>query len=163
MLEIDPSPLDSVKGSKVSFIADKQAGQIWTLVTSNVWMLSIKPQRCPSSPSSPPHFAVRSNTLLLRSQQCCPDAIEQKQSSSLRAGSELTAKEGHYYFGWVWWEKHFPLLKQIWSWIQINLRLINSTMISYVNSYTVSQPWIHYIIKIFIALIDEMKWIRTWI
>ena len=42
--------------------------------------------------------------------------------------------------------KHFPSLKEIWSWIRNNLRLMNSTMISYVNSFPKIQPWFHDII-----------------
>ena len=47
---------------------------------------------------------------------------------------------------YVEWVKHFPSLKEIWSWIRNNLRLMNSTMISYVNSFPKIQPWFHDII-----------------
>ena len=63
----------------------------------------------------------------------------QQQLSSLKAVSWLQ-RRGDDYFGWV---KHFPSLKQIWSWIWNNLRLMNLTMISYVNSFPRIQPWFH--------------------
>ena len=47
-------------------------------------------------------------------------------------------RRGDDYFGWV---KHFRSLKQIWNWIRDNLRLMNSKMISYVNSFPRIQPW----------------------
>ena len=42
--------------------------------------------------------------------------------------------------------KTCSLTEQIWSWIQINSRLMNSTMISYVNSFLGIQPWIYNIL-----------------
>ena len=85
------------------------------------------------------------STRLLPSQQRRPVATEQQLHSRFKAGSKLTAKKGHDYFGWV---KTFLSLKQILGWIQINLRLINSTMILYRNSLAFIRihPWFHNIL-----------------
>ena len=64
-----------------------------------------------------------------------PRAIEQPPHSSLRVGSELTAKKGSLL---LWMSKTCSLTEtdlKLTQRVQINLRLMNSTVISYVNSF----------------------------
>ena len=79
---------------------------------------------------------------------CCRSSaawspLSSSQAAALGLAVSWLQRRGDDYFGWV---KHFPSLKQIWSWIRNNLRLMNSTMISYVNSFPRIQPWFHYIL-----------------
>ena len=62
-------------------------------------------------------------------------------SSTAAIGLEVSwlQRRVYYFFEWV---KYALSLKQIWSWIQIHSRLMNWTMISYVNSFIGIQPWI---------------------
>ena len=98
------------------------------------------------------------STQRLQSQQCSMVATEQQPRSSLRACNELTAKEGWWlhYFGWV---KHFPSQKRNWSWIRNNLRLMNSAMISYVNSFP-RIALISYINSIMNSYMISLLWIH---
>ena len=98
-------------------------------------------QRRPSSPSSPQHSAVLHNTRHLQQQQRSPIAIQQ-QHSSLRAGSELTAKKGSFKL-LLWMSKICSLTEtdlKLNPESRIHSRLMNSTMISYVNSFFGIQP-----------------------
>ena len=101
--------------------------KISILLTSSLAGLADLRPPCPHS------SAVRIIRRLL-SQQRRMVATEQQQHNNLMACSKLTAKKG-----WLllWMCRTFSLTEKIWSWILINLRSMNLTIISYVNSFIV--------------------------
>ena len=103
-----------------------QAQLILTPVTSIMCLQGLPHLSC---------FAVCSTGRLSLHQRCL--VATQQQLQSRLSCLQISCDD---YFGWV---KHFPSLKQIWSWIWNNLRLMNLTMISYVNSFPRIQPWFH--------------------
>ena len=104
-----------------------QAQQISTPVMALMAIMCLK------GPPRPPCPVVHSTRqLLLQQSRLVATGTEQQQHSSLRACSELTAKQGWWL---LWMSKTFSSLKQIWSWIRNYLRLKNSTWF---------HMWIHF-------------------
>ena len=240
ILEVDPSQLE---GSKVSFIADKQARQISTPVTSNIvhqalqvlptLLCAATPDVCHSSSSSPLPlssyraaalglwiiFLPTSINILPTFQTFWSDGVHFAKKVVHFAHFQYQArKRGVLGWGWgcfvyvhiperglrrlskeqgllvvfwakwdpiwakwdpsgkfvlkvgksalelgggnsiIWWVKFVSSLKQIWSWIQIHSRLMNSTK----NSFVGIQPWFHDILHITEFMDVVITWIHIW-